>query len=155
MPANTDPIYSRIADVQMSTSLHSTPGTIGGPTAVTAQDGTGALQQIFVSDSVNGSYCDSIVMKPIGAPVASVARIFLCSATGAFTPGTTNTAINTTLLTELTLGAQALSQTQAATEYTIPIRRQLPPGWSLLIAYGTSTGATGTGYVATTFGGKY
>lgn len=148
MPANTAPIFSIAPDAQVG-------GSVLGPTAVTAQDGTGALALIFSADATNGGYVEVVQLKPIGSPVATVARIFFCTATGAYTPGTTNTAANTSLIEELTLPATTLSQVAAQSVYQIPIRRPLPLGTKLLISFGTSTGGAGTGYALTTFGGKY
>ena len=148
MAANTAPIFSIAPDVQVG-------GAILGPTAVTAQDGTGLLSLIFSADATNGGHVDTINLKPVGSPVATVARIFFCTAAGAFTSNTTNTAANTALLTEITLPAITLSQIAASSEFQIPIKRPLPPGTKLLIAFATSTGAAGTGYGITTFAGKY
>ena len=147
MPANTAPIYSALADVQVG-------GSILGPTAVTAQDGTGSLVQIFQAGA-NGSFVDSIILKAAGSPAASVARVFFCSATGAFTSGTTNTAANTACVAEASLAAVTLSQTAASNDVVIPIRRAIPANTKLLIGFGTSTGAAGTGYSVVTFGGDY
>ena len=63
MAANIDPIYGRTADIQVG-------GAILGPTAVTAQDGTGATPIIFMADATEGGYVDRIVLKPVGSPVS-------------------------------------------------------------------------------------
>ena len=154
MAANIDPIYGRTPDVQQSGALNS--GTILGPTANTAQDGTGsAIYPIFQADATEGGYIECIVMKPVGSPAATVVRIFYCSATGAFTAGTTNTASNTGILTEFPLPAITTSNSNAQSDVVIPIRQRFPAGTRLLVAFGTSTGASGTGWVTTTFGSKY
>lgn len=148
MVANTTPIFGRIADVQLGATV--------GPTAVTATNGTGTLENIFQADTTEGSFVDHIILKPEGgSTAATVCRIFLCSDTGAFTSGTTNTAANTNLLTEITLPATLASNSVANGEWVISIRRALPPGWRILIGFGTSTGAAGIGYAPTTFGSKY
>lgn len=147
MVANTTPIFARTADIQLLSLIN--------PTAVTATDGTGNLQQIFQSDTTEGSFVDNIILKPEGGnTAATVARIFICSATGAFTPGTTNTANNTNLLTELSIPSTTASNTAATGEWSISIRRPLPTGWRLLIGFGTAPGV-GAGFAITTFGGKY
>lgn len=151
MAANTSPIFGRTPDVQVG-------GAVLGPTAVTLQDGTGATPIVFIADATEGGWVDSVVLKPVGSPAATVARIFFCTSTvasGSFTPGTTNTAANTSMLTEATLAAVTTSDTVAQSEITIPIRRAIPAGMKLLIGFGTSTGASGTGYAVTTFGSKY
>jgi hypothetical protein len=153
MAANTFPIYGRTPDVQTSGSLNS--GAVLGPTANTAQDGTGTLYEIFQADATEGGFVDRVVVKSVLSPAATVIRIFYCEATGAFTPGTTNTATNTGLLTEYTAAAITTSNTVAQLDIVIPIRAPIVAGHRLLIGFGTSTGAAGTGYETVTFGSKY
>ena len=148
MAANIDPIYGRTPDVQVG-------GAVIGPTAVTAQDGTGTLVQIFAADATEGGWVDCVVLKSVLSPAATVARIFYCTATGAFTSGTTNTVVNTSMIAEGTLSVITTSNLVAQNDITIPIRRGLAAGTKLLISFGTSTGAAGTGYAVTVFGAKY
>lgn len=151
MAANTSPIFGRTPDVQVG-------GAVLGPTAVTLQDGTGATPIIFMADATEGGYVDSVVLKPVGSPAATVARVFFCTSTvasGSFTPGTTNTAANTSMIAEETLPAVTSTNSNAQHDIVIPIRRPIPAGTKLLIGFGTSTGASGTGYAVTTFGTKY
>ena len=148
MAANTSPIFGRTPDVQVS-------GAVQGPTAVTAQDGTGSLQSIFQADTNEGGWVDSVVCKPVGSPAATVIRLFYHDTNGAFTPGTTNTAANTALIDEISTILTTSSNTQAQNAYVFSMRRQMKPGNRLLIGFGTSTGAAGTGYAVTTFGSKY
>lgn len=151
MAANISPIYGRTPDVQL------TP-IIVGPTAVTAMNGTGNLEEIFRADTTEGSFVDHIVIKPATTTntAATVARIFLCSSTDVtFVPGTSNVTTNTNLLTEIALPAVNASSIAATPEWGISIRRGLPPGYRLLIGFGTSTGAAGVGFCVTTFGSKY
>ena len=148
MAANINPIYGRAPDVQVS-------GAIQGPTAVTAQDGTGTLQIVFTADATEGGFVDSVVCKAVGSAAATVIRLFYCTAPGAFTPGTTNTGANTSMIDEITTAAVTTSNTLAQTPYVFNVRRGLPAGTRLLIGFGTSTGAAGTGYAVTAFGSKY
>lgn len=149
MAANTSPIYGRTPDVQVA-------GAVLGPSAVTAQDGTGSLQEIFRADPTEGGWVDSVVLKPVGSPAATVARLFFCEDNGeTFTPNTTNTAANTALIDEVSTVATTTSNTLAQNAYVFSVRRALPPGTRLLIGFGTSTGASGTGFAVTTFGSKY
>jgi len=151
MPGNTQPLYSKVADIQ-------SPGEIVGPTANTAQDGTSSatsMDQVWQADATNGGFLEKIRLKAAGSPAATVARVFLCSVTGAFTMGTTNTVVNTWLIAEKGLLAVTLSQTLGQVDVDIPINMAIPPGYRVLIAFGTSTGAAGTGYVATGIGGKF
>jgi hypothetical protein len=149
MAANTDPIYSRTPDLQVG-------GAVLGPNANTALDGTGAnISSIFQADTGEGGFVQKVILKAVGSPVATVARLFVHTTNGAFTPGTTNTAANTALIAEISLPAITVSQTLASNHYEIPVNIPIPAGYRLLLAFGTSTGAAGTGYAATVVGGKY
>lgn len=151
MAANIDPIYGRTPDVQVG-------GAVLGPTAVTLQDGTGATPIIFIADATEGGFVDEIRLKSVGSPAATVCRIFYCTSTvvsGSFTPGTTNTAANTAMIAEIALASITTSNSAAQNDIAIPIRKALPASTKLLIGFGTSTGAAGTGYAVTTFGTKY
>lgn len=149
MAANKEGIYVRTSDIQVG-------GAVVGTTANTATDGTGAGNtQIFVADATEGSYVYSVILKAISTIAATVARIWYCSATGAFTPGTTNTAANTSMLAELSIAAWTASNVLASPQYEIPINKALPPSTKLLISFGTSTGAGTTGFNPVTYAGKY
>jgi hypothetical protein len=149
MAANTNPIFGRTPDVQLG-------GAVLGPSANTAQDGTGAnTTSIFQADATEGGFVDEIRLKPVGSPVATVVRVFLCTVTGAFTPGTSNTVVTTSMMAELSVGNVTSSNTVAQSDISIPIRKALPAGYRLLMTFGTSTGAAGTGYAVSTFGMKY
>ena len=151
---NNDPIYSKAGDIQSGQSLNS--GTILGPTANTSTDGTGNCYPIFQSDATNGGYVQKIRFKPVASPSGpTVARIYICSATGAFTPGTTNTATNTWLYDEITLPTVTLSQTAATAVWEMPCNFALPPGYRLLVSFGTSTGSAGNGWSINVVAGKY
>ncbi len=151
MAANINPIFGRTPDVQVG-------GAVLGPTAVTLQDGTGATPIIFMADTTEGGWVDRVILKSVGSPNATVARVFFCTSTvaaGSFTAGTTNTAANTSMLAEASLAAVTTSNIVAQNDTVIPIRMQIPAGMKLLIGFGTSTGAAGTGYAVITVGTKY
>lgn len=151
MAANLNPIYCRTPDIQVG-------GAVLGPTANTNQDGTSSstsMTSIFQADTTEGSWVDEIRLKPVGSPAATVCRVFLFASAGALTMGTTNTAANTSMIAEITLPAVTTSNTVAQNDISIPIRKAIPAGYRLLMSFGTSTGASGTGYAATTFAGKY
>lgn len=140
MAANTNPIFGRTSDVQLA-------GAIIGTSANTATDGTGAnTSVIFTADATEGSYVYTVRLKHVSTTAATVARLWYCSATGAFTPGTTNTAANTTMIAEATVAAFTASNTLSSPVYEIPVNMPLPPGTRLLMTFGTSTGAATTGF---------
>lgn len=149
MAANTSPIFVRTADTQLA-------GQIIGTNANTATDGTGAnTSLIFTADATEGSYVYTVRLKPVSTIVATVARLWYCSDTGSFTPGTTNTAANTTMIAEISVAAFTASNTVAAPVYDIPVNMPLPPSTKLLMTFGTSTGAATTGFNPLTIAGKY
>src|SRR5438874_8349516 len=110
MAANTAPIFVRGPDTDIG-------GSIFGPSA---QTGTVPSQGIdsntvalFQADTTEGSFVDSIILKPMGSPAATVARIYLCNVTGSYTAGTSNTTSTVSLLAELSLAAVTASATAA------------------------------------------
>ena len=148
MPANTAPIFTVTPNVGIG-------GGVLGPSANTSLDGSGSNSYLVFTAGSNGSYIDEVVFKPVGSPAATVARLFYCSATGTFTPGTTNTSSNSTLIEEVGTPTVTVSQTSAAPRLSIQMNRAIPPSTKLFVTFGTSTGAAGTGYEVTVFGGDY
>lgn len=150
MANNTFPIFSRAWDIQLGA------GSIIGPSANTATDGTGAnTSLIYTADAVEGGFVYKVVFKAIASPAATVIRLFYCSATGAFTAGTTNTAANTTMISELSTAAWTASNTAASPAYELPVMMGFPPSTKLLCTFGTSTGAAGNGFNPLVIAGKY
>ncbi len=145
MPANTSPIYS-IVGATDSVAANNT-GLIVGPTANTAQDGTGTLYKAFTAGA-NGSYIQKIRFRPVGSPAATVCRVFISTST------TTN-ATNTWLYDEITLPAVTVSQTAASSVFELPLNFALDPNYLLYVTFGTSTGSSGTGYSVVTIAGDY
>ena len=149
MAANTAPIYTRTSDLQAG-------GAIIGTSANTATDGTGANTfLIYTADATEGSYVQSVRLFPVSTIAATVARLWICEDTGAFTAGTTNTAVNTTRIGEISVAAWTVSNTTAAPVYEIPVNMAMPAGTKLLMTFGTSTGAATTGFNPLIIAGKY
>lgn len=145
MPANTSPIYS-ITGATDSVAANNT-GLIVGPTANTAQDGTGTLYKLFTAGA-NGSYVQKIRFRPVGSPAATVCRVFIS------TSATTN-ATNTWLFDEITLPAVTVSQTAATSVFELPLNFALDANYLLYVTFGTSTGSAGTGYSVVAIAGDY
>jgi hypothetical protein len=145
MPANTSPIYS-ITGATDSVAANNT-GLIVGPTANTAQDGTGTLYKLFTAGA-NGSYIQKIRFRPVGSPAATVCRVFISTST------TTN-ATNTWLYDEITLPAVTLSNTAASSVFELPLNFALEANYLLYVTFGTTTGAAGTGYSVVAIAGDY
>jgi len=145
MPANTAPIYSIVGATDSVASNES--GLVVGPTANTSLDGTGTLYKAFTAGT-NGSYVQKIRFRPVGSPAATVCRVFISSST-------TTSASATWLYDEITLPAVTLSQTAASSVFELPLNFALNPNYLLYVTFGTSTGASGTGYSIVTIAGDY
>jgi hypothetical protein len=145
MPANTAPIFSIVGAVD-STAANNT-GTVAGPTANTALDGSGTLIKAFTAGA-NGSYIQKIRFRPVGSPAATVCRVFISSSAS-------TSATNSWLYDEITLPANTLSQTTATSVFELPLNIALDPSYLLYVTFGTSTGSAGTGYSVVVIGGDY
>ena len=145
MPANTSPIYS-IVGATDSVAANNT-GLFVGPTANTAQDGTGTLYKAFTAGS-NGSYIQKIRFRPVGSPAATVCRVFISTSTS-------TSATNTWLYDEITLPAVTVSQTAASSVFELPLNFAIDPNYLLYVTFGTTTGSAGTGYSVVVIAGDY
>ena len=145
MPANTSPIYS-IVGATDSVAANNT-GLVVGPTANTAQDGTGTLYKAFTAGS-NGSYIQKIRFRPVGSPAATVCRVFISTSTS-------TSATNTWLYDEITLPAVTVSQTAASSVFELPLNFAIDPNYLLYVTFGTTTGSAGTGYSVVVIAGDY
>ena len=145
MPANTAPIFSIVGAVDSAAANNT--GTVAGPTANTAQDGSGTLIKAFTAGA-NGSYIQKIRFRPVGSPAATVCRVFISSSTS-------TSATNSWLYDEVTLPATTLSQTVASSVFELPLNIAIDPNYLLYVTFGTSTGSAGTGYSVVVVGGDY
>jgi hypothetical protein len=145
MPANTSPIYSIVGATDSVASNNT--GLVVGPTANTAQDGSGTLVKAFTAGT-NGSYVQKIRFRPVGSPAATVCRVFISSSS-------TTSATATWLFDEITLPAVTVSQTAASSVFELPLNIALDPSYLLYVTFGTSTGSAGTGYSVVTIAGDY
>jgi hypothetical protein len=145
MAANTAPIYSIVGATDSTAANNS--GTVSGPTANTALDGSGTLIKLFTAGT-NGSYIQKIRFRPVGSPAATVARVFISSSS-------TTSATVTWLYDEITLPAVTLSQTAATSVFELPLNFAIDPSYLLYVTFGTSTGSAGTGYSIVAIAGDY
>jgi hypothetical protein len=137
MAANTDPIYSRIADIQWITL---------SATANNVYDGTGTVSTVFTADATNGGYVSYVKLKPMGTTAVSSVRLFLNN-------GSTNTtAANNSLIAEATLAAVTIATNAANPEVIVPLNMALPAGYRINAVVSANTTAT---WQATAVGGKY
>ncbi len=154
MPGNGDPIYSKVGDIQSSTLA---AATLTGPTANTAQDGTGTMYPVWTADATNGGFLQRLSFQPISSPALTVCRIFISDTVPTVTAGAlvSNTSLNTKLFTEIQLPAVTVSQTASAPHIEVAMNMALPPGYRVSVTFGTSTGASTTGWSILGIGGKY
>lgn len=139
MTANTSPIFSRLGDVQWSTTTLAT-GT-------NTYDGTNAnTVLVFTADATNGGFIRSLRFKPIGTNVATVARVFINN-------GSTNsTAANNVFYGEYSLQATTASSSAALLDGEYPMGIALPAGYRVYVLIATTVAA---GWVVSAVAGKY
>lgn len=141
MPANNQPIFTRLADVQWTVSAMTVANTTTDLTS-----GTSYLA--FTADATNGGYVQRIRFRTLGTNAnATVARVWVNNGS------TTTTAANNTLIDEITLPTTTVSQVAAQANYELPLNFALPAGYRIYITLGTAP--TSAGWNATVIGGKY
>jgi hypothetical protein len=144
MPANIDPIYSKLGDV----SNNSGTGMNQLVTAA-ANDYTGAGANnslIWTADATNGGYIGRIRAKAGGTNTASVARIFINNGS------TPTTATNNVFFGEVSLPATTIIATAATVEIDYPMPFAINPGFRIYVGLGTAVAA---GWVFCVPGGEY
>jgi hypothetical protein len=141
MPANNQPIFTRLADIQWTVSAMTVANTTTDLTA-------GTIYLAFSADSTNGGYVQRIRFRTLGSNSnATVARVWVNNGL------TTATAANNTLFDEITLPTTTVSQVAAQANYELPLNFALPAGYGIYITLGTAP--TSAGWEATVIGGKY
>jgi hypothetical protein len=141
MPANNQPIFTRLADVQWATSAMTVANTTTDLTA-----GTSYL--VFTADTTNGGYVQRIRFRTLGTNSnATVARVWLNNG------ATTATEANNTLIDEITLPTTTVSQVASQANYELPLNFALPAGYRIYVTLGTAP--TSAGWDAIVIGGKY
>ena len=149
MAGNSDPIYSKAADIQWSgtSALFTSAMTAGN---VSSYDGTDAnIKQIFSADATNGGYVQRVRAKCCaltGTSAASVLRIWINNGS------TVATAVNNVLVGEVGLPAVTNTVVAATPDVELTLNIALPAGYKLYAGLGT---AVTTGWAVTTIGGKY
>jgi len=152
MPANTDPIYSKIGDVQeaaaaliqaVNASLYNAAGTIGTD-----------VYKIWTADATNGGYLQKIRVKYCAnATTTSVACVMKFFVTAAASGATTDA--NCFLIDEIAIPATGVLTAIATNpSYDVPMGFALPAGWSI-VAKITAAQPASCGFAAVGIGGKY
>lgn len=139
MPANKEPIFSRVGDVKWSVTFLTA--------ANTTRDGTtGTLLLVFTADNTNGSYVQRVIARPLGTNIATVLRIFINNGSSV------NVQANNSLFAEITCPATTGSEVGALPSFEVPLNMALPPGYVLYATIGTTVAA---GFQLTAIGGDY
>jgi len=139
MPANVQPIYTRVPDIQWGTSSVTAANTTTDLTS-------GTIYPIFTADTTNGGFVQRIRFRSLGTNVVTVGRVWINNGS------TTGTAANNTLWDEITLNATTVTQTSALATQELPLNIALPPGYIIYVTLGTGVAA---GFDVTVIGGKY
>lgn len=137
MAANTNPIYSRTAQIDWAAAVTA---------ANTAKDGTGTTATVFTADATEGGFVHKLRGMPLGTNVASVARLFINNGQSAAV------AANNVYYGDVSLPATTLTEVAGQLPIEIPLSIPLPPGYKLLVALGTAVAA---GWQFSVVGGKY
>jgi hypothetical protein len=139
MAGNTNPIFSKVGDIQ----FNSTPLLTSNATTDLT---TGTSYLIYTADATNGGYVQKIRFRSLGTNVATVVRVWINNGS------TIATASNNVLYDELSLASSTASTTSALAVYELPLNFALPPSYTLYCTLGTTVAV---GYDATVIGGKY
>lgn len=103
-------------------------------TANTAKDGTGTVVTCYTAGA-NGSRCDQITVTYTGTSVQTVLRLFLNNG------GVNSTASNNAFFKDVTIFANTISETTAASATVIPIGIVLPANYKINVTIGTTVAA--------------
>ena len=144
MPANTDPIYSRLGSNSNNNGTGMNQAILTAAADYTGANANNSL--VFTADTTNGSFIQRLRFKPIGTNTASVARIYINN-------GSANTtATNNMFYGELSLPATTISAVAALIDVDYPLNFALDPGFRIYVGLGTTVAA---GWVVTPIAGKY
>jgi hypothetical protein len=136
MPQNTSPIFLLTPVVSWAPT---------GTAANTNLDGTGTVAAVFTAGT-NGSKIEKVILEALGTNVATVIRLFVNNGLA------TSTGTNNTLVYEIPLAANTISQTAASARVEVAIDLVLPAGFKLTCSTGTAIAA---GVQVTAVGGNY
>lgn len=148
MPANSDPILTRLGD-QSANGQSSTSATFGAAITTATGDYTGASANhvlVFTSDATNGGYVQKLRFTAIGTNIATVARIYINNG------GANTTAANNVHYEQQSLPATTASNTSATTNIDVPLNLPLAPGFRIYVGVATTVAS---GWICVAVGGKY
>lgn len=136
MAANTSPIFlATPAPAWVST----------GTSANTNLDGTGTVATVLTAGA-NGTKIERVILQHLGSNVATVVRLFLNNGSVNSTPS------NNTLVAEVALAANTLSQVAASVRTELSLDIAIPSGYKLNCTTGT---AIASGVQVSALAGNY
>lgn len=144
MPANVEPIFSRLGSVSNNDSTGMNQLVTAAANDVTGVSANNSL--IFTADPTNGSYIVRIRLKPGGTNIASMMRFYINNGS------TPTTATNNVFHGDVSLPATTASIVVGNIEIDYPCGFALPVGFRLYMGLGTAVAA---GWVATVIAGRY
>lgn len=143
---NSEPIFSRVADVQWVDSV------VSGSTATDLTGGSN-VYLVFTADSTNGGYVRNARVKinPMSSALSSAATVVRFWLNNGLTTGT---ATNSAMIGELGIPIITTSNTAPQADFEYPLNFAMPPGYRLYATIGTTLGLNIEATI-TVFGGKY
>lgn len=145
---NSEPIFSRVADVQWEESVTTANNTVDLT--------SGQIYEVFVADATNGGFVRNARVKvnpgttAVANTAATVVRFWLNNGS------TTGTAANSALIGELGLPSTTASATAPQADFDYGLNMALPPGYKIYVTIGsTLVGGSAPELTCTIFGGKY
>jgi len=140
---NSQPLFSRVPDIQWAESCVTANNTLDLAGAVTNY-------LVFTADATNGGFVREIRVKanPANNTAASVIRFWINNGS------VVTVAANSAIFGELGLPATVASASVAMPDFIYPVNFPLPPGYKIYATLGTAPGGSGE-FTITAIGGKY
>jgi hypothetical protein len=115
------------------------------------------MYPVFIADATNGSYLQRLSFESITSTAATVCRVFISDTVPTISAGAlvSNTSLNTHKIGEISLPLVTVSQTVAAPHLDLMVNSAIKAGYRISVTFGTSTGASTTGWSVVAFGGDY
>jgi hypothetical protein len=139
---NTDPIFSKVGDIQWAVNMTAANNTID----IT----TGTTYTVATADATNGGYFRELRLKvnPSQSSAATVLRVWINNGSAV------GTDTNSTLYGELGVPATTTSAVNAQPDFIYPLGFALPAGYKIIVTLGTAPGGSAE-FMCMAIGGKY
>jgi hypothetical protein len=137
MPANNDPIYSRVGSLS-NNNVASPSSGMNQPITAAANDFTGAGANnslVATADAINGGFFQRLRFIAGGTNSQSMARVFINNG------GSPTTAANNTFIGEIPLPVTTASTTVPMITPEFTLNMALDPGFRIYVGLTTAPGA--------------